>query len=228
MTLIRFLRARRIAGQLRNYATVYSSDGTDVDAEQLGRLNAAWGESLARSPWAKALRARLDLPDRFPNWETFNRLTPVQRKADLRAVLNAPVEDAPRVLRRATGGSTAEPLRFPVFSSETSVAALDLWLGRQRLGVAPNDRLFLIWGHSHLFGSGLTGGAAKLRRRLYDRALGYTRWSAYRMSAADLRRAADALVSSRARYVIGYSSALDRSNGGPVGKRRDKPAGSRG
>ncbi|MFZ5669638.1 MAG: hypothetical protein ACOY4K_09090 [Pseudomonadota bacterium] len=182
----------------------------DVGPAQLDGLNAAWRESLRRSPWARALRDRLDLPDRFADWDDFARRVPVQRKADVRLDLAAAAGPAGKVLWRSTGGTTAEPMRFPVFASETRDAALDIWLGRDRLGVTAADPVFMIWGHSHMFGTGLRGAVAQWRRRATDLALGYTRWNAYRLSDADLDQAADALIRSRARYVIGYSTALDR------------------
>ena len=43
--------------------------------------------------------------------------------------------------------------------TEARVAELDHWLGRSRLGIEPADRLFLLWGHAHLFGSGLNGAS---------------------------------------------------------------------
>jgi phenylacetate-coenzyme A ligase PaaK-like adenylate-forming protein len=45
---------------------------------------------------------------------------------------------------------------------------------------------------------------------LSDYALGYTRWSGYHLRQDQLRQAGDALVKSRARYIVGYSTALDR------------------
>ncbi|HYE46139.1 MAG TPA: hypothetical protein VEA44_10245 [Caulobacter sp.] len=210
MTLLAALRSRRVKAGLAGYAPVYDADPAAAQALQLARFNAAWGESLARSPWARAQQARLGLPHTFPDWAAFERLVPVQRKPDLRLDLAAHQTGAGDLLWRSTGGTTAEPLRFPVFPSETRVATLDIWLGRGRLGVAPEDPLFLIWGHSHMFGTGLKGAVARARRRLSDAALGYTRWNAYQLAPEDLDRAAEALIHSRCRYVVGYASALDR------------------
>lgn len=210
MTLLARLRERGIRRSLADYKAVYAADHVDVGAEQLARLNAGWAESLVRSPWARAQKARLELPDQFEDWSTFERLVPVQRKADLRAVLATSVGGAAEVEWRSTGGTTAQPMRLPVFASEAEVAALDIWLGRGRLGISASDRLFLIWGHSHIFGVGLKGVVGRLRRRASDWALGYTRWNAYRLAPDDLDRAADALLQSGASYVIGYASALDR------------------
>lgn len=210
MSLLTAWRARRVAAGLAVYRPFYDRPD-DVEARQLARFNAGWAESLARSPWARATRARLALPDRFASWAEFNAKVPVQRKAQLGLDLAAAGGEPPEpVLWRSTGGTTAEPMRFPVFPSETGVAALDIWLGRERLGVSPDDRLFLIWGHSHIFGTGLQGAIARARRRLSDMALGYVRWNAYRLAPEDLRRGAEALLRSRARYVVGYASALDR------------------
>ncbi|MDQ0463125.1 phenylacetate-coenzyme A ligase PaaK-like adenylate-forming protein [Caulobacter ginsengisoli] len=203
-------RRRRVAADLAGYRGIYDDPSADVAALQLQRLNAAWAASLAASPWARAQRQRLALPERFDSWAAFEAQVPVQRKEDLRTDLAAPDGPAPRVLWRSTGGTTAQPLRFPVLPSETAAAGRDLWLGRARLGIGAGDPLFLIWGHSHIFGAGWRGRLYAWRRKLSDAALGYTRWSAYRLSPEDLRLAGAALLASRARYVIGYASALDR------------------
>lgn len=209
MTMLAAIRGRRLALILEQQAALYASPPGDLAGRQLHQLNLAWAGSLERSPWARAMRARLGLPDQFANWGEVDSI-PVQTRTDLRADLAAAGEATEAVSWRATGGTTAEPFRFPVFASETREAGLDQWTGRARLGIDPADRLFMIWGHAHLFGVGVTGAINRLKRNLSDRALGYTRWSAYRMSAADMGLAAEALIASRARYVIGYSVALDR------------------
>lgn len=195
---------------LTSYRRAYSRDNDDVSGAQLKALNAAWRESLSRSPWARAQRDRLALPDRFGTWEEFEGRVPIQRKPDLRRDLVQVTSPSTNVLWRSTGGTTAEPMRFPVLPSETRAASLDIWLGRDRIGITSSDRLFMIWGHSHIFGRGLKGAVARWRRRASDLALGYTRWNAYRLSNADLALAADALLLSGAAYVVGYSTALDR------------------
>lgn len=220
VTLVASLMARRIVPVLAAYSTRYEKGCLDLDVAQLAALNGAWQESLQASPWARALRDRLRAPAQFASWEEFTAVVPLQRKRDLRAVLTA-ASDVRDVEWRATGGSTAEPLRFPVLRSEPAVAALDQALGRRRLGVEPGDRLFLFWGHSHMFASGIKGAVARMRRRFADMALGYTRWSAYRLSEADLELARQALITSRARYVIGYSSALDRLARASLGHAAD-------
>lgn len=214
------IRSLYLESRLKAYAEKYQSKHGNVADEQLKLLNSSWQSSLKQSSWARAQCEQLHLPDTFESWEMFNQLVPIQRKADIRRLQQIPM-GAANVLWRSTGGTTAEPIRFPVFKSESSFAALDLWLGRRRLGVHPDDRLFMIWGHGHLFGAGLSGAIARWRRRAADWTLGYTRWSAYKLSPDDLHQAATALAKSRAKYVIGYSSALDRFARANIGRNKE-------
>ena len=211
MTLLAEWRARRIRPSIGQHAAATNTIKADPDRWQLQYFNKAWLESLHQSPWARALREKLDLPEHFADWEEFRKLVPVQRKVDIAAITaTVPVDFSSFVAWRATGGTTAEPIRVPVFANEARTAELDHWLGRMTMGIDPADRLFLLWGHAHMFGTGLRGVANRFKRSLADWALGYTRWSAYHLSDEELQLAGDALIQSRARYVIGYSSALDR------------------
>ncbi|MEM9313881.1 MAG: hypothetical protein AAGA95_04580 [Pseudomonadota bacterium] len=178
--------------------------------KQLALLNASWRASLARSPWAQALRERYDLPMRFESWNQFGDEVPQLGRSELTGLVSS-VSASRRGFRwLSTGGSTSEPFRFPVFRRDDGSGRRLAREARSGLGVAPRDRLFLLWGHAHLFGEGLSAMVARWRRAIADRALGYCRFSAYRLSPEDLRRAGDALLRHRSRYVIGYSSALDR------------------
>ena len=170
------------------------------------------GDSLARSPFARALKTTFELPDVFDSWEQFDRVVPVMDKRTLGSVLCrvdfSSTEEA--IVWRATGGSIGESFRFPTYPHEHYAAGLDIWLGRGRLGIGSAERLFLLWGHAHLLGRGLEGTLNKVRRRVNDALLGYTRVSAYDLSRADLLAARRVLLSARPSYAVGYSSALDR------------------
>lgn len=212
MTLVARIRDRNIKPRLQKYMAIYESQNSAIDCWQLSSLNAAWHSSLQRSPWARMLSEQLDAPGMFKDWDEFNSIIPVQKKADIREIISSTIDasSVKDILWRSTGGTTAEPLQLPIFGSETKISSLDIWLGRQRLGIQPSDRLFLLWGHSHLFGTGLIGELERLRRKLSDLVLGYTRWSAYRISSQDLAFAVKALLSSGSKYVVGYSTALDK------------------
>jgi phenylacetate-coenzyme A ligase PaaK-like adenylate-forming protein len=111
---------------------------------------------------------------------------------------------------RMTGGTTAQPVQLPAWNRELDHTQLDIWLGRSWYGIRPSSRLFLIWGHSHLLGSGVRGWLRARRREIEDRMLGYHRWSAYDLREEAMQRAGDRLLRFRPEYVMGYSVALDR------------------
>jgi phenylacetate-coenzyme A ligase PaaK-like adenylate-forming protein len=111
---------------------------------------------------------------------------------------------------RTTGGTTAEPLQLPAWRSEDRLTAPNTWFARNWFNVNVDDKLFLLWGHSHLLGTGITGRLNAVRRHLKDACLGYRRFSAYDLSESSLRSAGKKLLQFRPRYVLGYSAALHR------------------
>ena len=110
---------------------------------------------------------------------------------------------------RMTGGSTAAPVQLPAWKSENLSTRYDMWCGRGWYGVDPGSRLFLVWGHGHLLGSGARGWIRARRIEISDRLLGYRRFSAYDLRPARMRQAADEILTFRPDYVVGYSVALD-------------------
>jgi len=84
-----------------------------------------------------------------------------------------------------------------------------MWLARGWYGITPASSVFMLWGHSHLFGTGLAGWYRGNLRRVYDSLLGNRRFSAYDLRSEQLRLAADLLEREPPDYVIGYSVALD-------------------
>lgn len=93
--------------------------------------------------------------------------------------------------------------------SERSVGRKDLWFARSWFDLTPSSRLFLIWGHSHLLGSGVRGRLNGMRRTLADKVLGYYRFSAYDLSEDRLTAASKELLSFRPQYLVAYAGALD-------------------
>jgi phenylacetate-coenzyme A ligase PaaK-like adenylate-forming protein len=212
MTLVAKFRMRKLAPKLSAYRARYATPADDAEtaARQLDDLNAAWKASLTRSPWARAIREAENLPERFESWAEYDARTPVLDKQRLKRALEGVPPPREQVIWRTTGGSTGEPFRFPVWPDEATSTGLDIWLGRERLGISPADPVFLLWGHAHLLGSGVMGAISRVKRNVFDRMLGYTRVSAYALAPADLDRALDLLLARKPTYVIGYSSALDR------------------
>jgi phenylacetate-CoA ligase len=67
----------------------------------------------------------------------------------------------------------------------------------------------LFWGHAHLLGSGWRGRLNGLLRIAKDRIQGYERVSCYDLTERRLREVGAILLASNARFIVGYSHALD-------------------
>ncbi|MBI1883155.1 MAG: hypothetical protein HYS08_02985 [Chlamydiae bacterium] len=182
-----------------------------ASAWQLVRFNRIWQAVCQDIPYYRRLRCENHLPLEFSDWKEFRERVPVLERRTVKEQVHALIGRASSIRSwKSTGGSTAEPIRIPIGRLEVSTAAEDLWFARAWYGVGPSDKLFLIWGHSHLLGKGWRGWLKGVKRRWVDALLGYYRYSAYDLSEDALDRAAEALLKFQPAYVVGYSVALDR------------------
>ncbi|MBI2835273.1 MAG: hypothetical protein HYX76_12685 [Acidobacteria bacterium] len=206
------MRQRRLSPAIEERVAAYARplDAAERLRIQLEAFNREWRRMTADVPFYRALKQARDLPDAFADWDDVTSSVPVTTRAIVQqngAAMASASRQADFV--RATGGSTAEPVRIPQWRTEVDETTPDLWLARGWYGLAPSSRLFLIWGHRHLLGAGVKGWLNGRARALADRLFGYCRFSAYDLSATALRRAADELIGFAPDYVLGYSVALD-------------------
>jgi phenylacetate-coenzyme A ligase PaaK-like adenylate-forming protein len=211
--MIAAVRQRRLGRDAQARARAYA---TPLDAAarldvQLRAFNAEWQRIAVHVPFYRRLVLDGRLPREFRSWhEVIDRVPPLTR-ADVQRDGAARVSDRrPAEAARTTGGSTAEPITIPIWHSEVAETTPNVWMARRWYGIEPGSRLFMIWGHKHLLGSGVRGWLNGMQRRISDAALGYHRFSAYDLRAEQLRIAADEMLRVRPRYVMGYSVALDR------------------
>jgi phenylacetate-CoA ligase len=183
----------------------------DVRAWQVERFNELWSGWIRRIPFYREAFERGGVSTSFRDWNSIREQLPLTGKPELRASGAARVDPSRRVgYVVSTGGTTSEPVSIPSWQSEKARSAARSWLGREWHGIEPSDPLFMIWGHSQLFGRGWIGAWRRLSRAARDRVLGYRRWSAYRLGDDDLRQAARRLIAFAPRYIVGYSVALAR------------------
>ncbi len=210
--MIRYLREFRLRSSLERRRGQYLEPLSEADrlAWQLTRFNEQWGTIRQRVPYWRERAASESLPQRFASWEEVINLIPAVTKEQVRAhVLEMANPSRPADFTRTTGGSAAQPVSLPAWNSENLQTIPDVWLARSWYGIRPSSRLFIIWGHGHLHGTGLKGTIKEAMRHLKDRLLGYCRVSAYDLSEGFLADAARRLLAFRPEYVIGYSTGLD-------------------
>lgn len=211
-SLVGRVRAARYRPRLAERAAVYRRKAPDgeVHATQLQLLNREWERTVRTVPWFRALQREAGLPLRFASLEEFVERVPTMNRSTIQqhkeALLSA--DHLPEWMR-ITGGSTAQPVQIPAWKSERDALHPDMWAARGWYGIGPESRAYLLWGHSHLLGTGLVGWLRGRQRELFDRMLGYRRFSAYDLRPDSLRQAAQDLIRFRPDYLIGYSVALD-------------------
>jgi phenylacetate-coenzyme A ligase PaaK-like adenylate-forming protein len=235
VTVIGNLRNLKLSAGIQYRADEYTPILTDEQrmALQLDLWNVEWQRLINHVPFYRRMIKERGLPRRFLSWEEFIRLMPITTRALIQKKVREMTSNEHHPdFSRMTGGSTAEPIQLPAWNSEQVFTSYDMWLGRSWYTISPASRLFLLWGHSHLMGSGVRGWFNARKRNFFDSLLGYCRFSAYDLKSPTLQQAAREVIRFNPEYMIGYSVALDcfaRSNEGlrdtlrKVGQRKVSP-----
>lgn len=206
----RTVASRRFDAARRNVTRWLSPDAGSVASVQLERLRAAWSDVVANVPYYARLVSRGEAPPWIESLSAFARDVPPLRRQDVMAAPELFVRtDRPPDSHSMTAGSTGNPLRFGVYRGESAPALADMLTARLANGLEEDDRVFLLWGHSHLLGTGARGLRKHAVRKVKDWMLGYRRADAYRLDAASARSHMQAIIGFRPQVLIAYSNALD-------------------
>ena len=213
LDLLRFLRNRQFSKLLADQSQFYDQDWTadSILQWQLCQFNQLWQNIYLNVSGFRDLKRNHSLPENFSSWSEFSESLPIMDKHTLQTHRQQFTDSHKKIdYWRSTGGSTGEPIQIPSWNSEKYYSQKDIWHARSWFGVKPSDKLFLIWGHSHLLGTGFKGWFNGRKRNLSDFLLGYNRFSAYDLSENALKLAADQILQFKPDYLISYSVALDR------------------
>jgi phenylacetate-coenzyme A ligase PaaK-like adenylate-forming protein len=183
-------------------------DGRTPDI-QLASLQRIWRDCVADVPYYTELVARGEAPEEIKGWADFHAIPELTRRHLQDFPEKFQRRSGPPDFKRMTGGSTGNPVHFGMWKSEDRILRLlklALWI---RAGYQPDSRLFLIWGHSHLLGTGWRRQLRHFQRKAKDWLLGYRRMDAYRLNPEICRAMAREFLAFRPAGLIGYASALD-------------------
>ena len=191
------------------WQNMQSLDEAKLPDLQLFKIQEIWRDAVADVPYYARLVAEGRAPAEIRTWEDFFSIPELTREILQDRREEFARRSGPPDLWRMTGGSTGNPVKFGVWTSEDEVVRvlkLVLWA---RVGYVPTDQLFLIWGHSHLLGTGWRRHWNHFLRKAKDAVLGYKRVDAYALSKKLCERYAMELLRHRPAGLIGYSAALD-------------------
>lgn len=178
-------------------------------ARQLVALRSVWADAVRDIPYYRNLAQSGRAPRLIESWSDLQDI-PVLTRRILQEREREFLRDSggPQSFMK-TAGSTGEPLRIGMNQAERDLMRIVKLAEWQSFGYTPASRLFLIWGHGHLLGTGWRGRINHARRKLTDAFLGYQRVDAYRLDRRSCEAYAEALIKFRPIGLISYGSALD-------------------
>ncbi len=206
------LIAPQRANILEQKKKIYSltTDLEEITQYQLNRFNSVWKFALSNSSFYKDWSKRHGLPDQIGSIKDLLNF-PVLTKETIRShekQISRDVASIKGMFFVSTGGSTGTPVRFPTSKAEKNLEYGNTYLAKSWWGIKPFDHVVQLWGHSHLFGTGLYGKLKGIRRKLYDRVICTYRLNAYNMTEDRISKYALEIIRRSPQVIIGYTSAV--------------------
>lgn len=207
------LLSRRVSGHFKRAgerrAMLAGETVVSWPHRQLASLRDVWADAVADVPYYRRLVNAKSAPARIADWSDLQSI-PVLTRQLVQDHSGEFIRDsaAPQSFVK-TAGSTGEPVCIGMNQPERDLMRIVKLAEWQSLGYTESSRLFLIWGHGHLLGTGWRGRVNDARRKLTDAFLGYQRVDAYRLDPASCRHHAEALIRFKPIGLISYASALD-------------------
>ena len=209
-SLLRRVFAPRLA-LLERKRELYRSvtDPSEVHAFQTHAVNLQWRSALAKYSFYRQWQSEHGLPDQIESLAQLAEF-PILQKIDLLKHAKKIEKEAAPCRWATTGGSTGQPVRFPLSSTDLDEFYANSYLGRSWWNINPFSPIFMLWGHSHLFGTGVGGRIRQWQRRLNDYIIGTTRLNAYRLNEEDIRSYYAQINTEPESSIIAYSSAFSK------------------
>lgn len=175
---------------------------------RLDKFNAIWRDAFENVPFYAEWKAKNELPDSIKDIAELSGW-PILEKKDL--ILNRDKlvrKGIKRYHESVTGGATGEPLHFRTMAGESDTVAMNKWIGWARMGIYPDSRCFVLWGHRHFYGQTFTGNLRFAWRQFKDWMTNNLRADATDLSKKTLDKDVERLIRFRPECVIAYSASL--------------------
>ena len=179
----------------------------DIEEYQLKKFNLMWSKASSEINFYKFWKNKFHLPNEI---ESIHDLVdfPVLLKEDINNYRDLIFDIKGKYKTISTGGSTGVPTTFPVSSGELDEIYANVYICRGWWGIKPFEKVCLLWGHSHLFGSGIKGQLNEYLRQIKDNFINTKRLNAYDMRPDTIKKYYNEILRYRPNALIGYSSSL--------------------
>ena len=175
---------------------------------RLEKFNTVWRDAFENVPFYRDWKDKHGLPDAIGSLDELSRW-PVLEKQDL--ILNREKlvrKDVVRFHESVTGGATGEPLHFRTMPGESDAVTMNKWIGWARMGIYPDSRCFLLWGHRHFYGQGFKSNIKFAWRQFKDWMTNNLRADATDLSQKALEKDVVRLIRFKPECIIAYSASL--------------------
>jgi phenylacetate-CoA ligase len=200
------LRRRRTLAYLDDYQRDQWLDPEQIAALQWQRLQRLLEHCHREVPYYRRRWRELDIaPQDIRNLDDYAKL-PLLTKADIRTHADELQADSlrDRLLYKATGGSTGEPLRFAYTRESNDRRVAAMWRGYGWAGSRMGRRTLFLWG-------GAVGDPTRthqLKDRLYNAVFARHVLNSFAMTDANMAEYADAIDRYRPEVIVAYVGPL--------------------
>jgi len=209
MKLIRFLlnyqRYKVFKSRLKLYKKIKSNEL--IKKYQLDRFNKLWEHAYSNFSIYKYWLERYNLPKKLTKLEELLSF-PVLSKDELKLYLKAESNLFDSYKKIKTGGSSGNLLEFPFCKHDIRRAATSMAISRYYMGFSFASKYIMIWGHSHLLGTGLKKTINTLKRKIKDFFQGITRINAYDISEKSLDNSLLVIKKVKKSFIITYANYM--------------------
>jgi phenylacetate-CoA ligase len=200
------LRRRHTLAYLDDYQRDQWLDPEQIATLQWARLQRLLDHCYREVPYYRKRWRELDIaPQDIRNLDDYAKL-PVLTKPDIRAHFDELKAESwrDRLLYKATGGSTGEPMRFGYTRESNDRRAAVMWRGYEWAGSRMGRRTLFLWGGA----VGDPTRAHQWKDRLYNAVFARRVLNSFKMTEANMSEYADAIDRYRPDVIVGYVGPL--------------------
>lgn len=200
------LRRRRTLSYLDDYRRDQWLTREQIDALQWERLQRLLEHCYRDVPYYRTRWRELGIaPKDIRNLDDYANL-PTLTKADIRAHFDELKADSwrDRLLYKATGGSTGEPMRFGYTRESNDRRTAVMWRGYEWAGSRMGRRTLFLWGGP----VGDPTRAHQLKDRLYNTVFSRRVLNSFKMTEANMAEYAHAIDRYRPDIIVAYVGPL--------------------
>lgn len=176
----------------------------NINKIQINRFNYFWENAYTNHPFYIAWKNDHKLP---------NKISAIKDISDFPVLNKSIINDNNKLILQSdkkfrttyTGGTSGITTKFPTNNIESFNAYVLSYTGRLWWNIEPLSQILMLWGHSHLFESGINGKIQYYLRKVKDFAINTKRISSYNLSEENLKFFFDLINNLQPKTLISYS-----------------------